>query len=267
MVELFKKYIYDNEFGNALLVGQNIFYKNKGDKEVFSLYFDLLLYMAEKDASSAEKYLEQAVNILSLYSENVDIDENQVKYIRDCEIKLNAWISKLNESKEQERIKSLKALISQNDVLLNAIKGLISKLNSAPNKNGFEELLAEISAKDCELDKDNFVSRQKNEYDILTKQCQQIVDIKLKEFERQENVKYNQEALEAYERIFKVFKDAANSNYHANQIIELFSYDPSRLFNETLIYYNHVYNYILSKLSDEEKLSLTKLAIIAEKKR
>jgi hypothetical protein len=48
--------------------------------------------------------------------------------------------------------------------------------------------------------------------------------------------------------------------------MELFSYDASRLTNETLIYYNHVYNYILSKLNDEEKLTMTKLSIIAEKK-
>jgi len=89
----------------------------------------------------------------------------------------------------------------------------------------------------------------------------------LKEFERIENVKYNQEAVAAYERIFNVFKDPQNTTYHPNQIIELFTFDSSRLFNETLIYYNHVYNFILSKLSDEEKLAITKLAIIAEKKR
>ena len=36
--------------------------------------------------------------------------------------------------------------------------------------------------------------------------------------------------------------------------------------NETLVYYNHVYNYILGQLSDEEKFTLTKYAVMSERK-
>lgn len=44
-------------------------------------------------------------------------------------------------------------------------------------------------------------------------------------------------------------------------------FDASRLYNETLVYYNHVYNYILNELSDEEKFTLTKYAVMCERKR
>ena len=43
-------------------------------------------------------------------------------------------------------------------------------------------------------------------------------------------------------------------------------FDASRLYNETLVYYNHVYNYILGQLSDEEKFTLTKYAVMSERK-
>ena len=118
MVELFKKYIYANEITNALLVGQNIFLKNKGNKEIFALYFDLLLYVADKNPQSAEKYLEQAVNILSMFSENVNIDEAQIQYIRECEAKLNASVAKMEEHKQQEHVAALKKSIENNDSIL-----------------------------------------------------------------------------------------------------------------------------------------------------
>lgn len=267
MINLFKTYIYQADITDALLVGQNIFLKNKGNKEIFTLYFDLLLSIADNNPASAEKYLEQAVNVLSMFSENVDISAAQVQYIRDCEVKLTASVTKMEEYKHQERVRALKKIIENNDRILGRIKDIIKELSVETVRESFDELLVEMSARDLELDKDNFVERQRKEYDLLTKKCQQVIDAKFKEYERLANVKYNQEALASYEKIFRLFKDPANNEYHANQIIELFMYDASRLFNETLVYYNHVYNYVLSKLNDEEKLSITKLAIITEKKR
>lgn len=46
----------------------------------------------------------------------------------------------------------------------------------------------------------------------------------------------------------------------------LFAYDAGRLFNETLIFYNHVYSYIFNKLDDNGKLELTKYSIECERK-
>lgn len=43
-------------------------------------------------------------------------------------------------------------------------------------------------------------------------------------------------------------------------------YDAGRLFNETLIFYNHVYSYIFNKLDDNGKLELTKYSIECERK-
>ena len=71
---------------------------------------------------------------------------------------------------------------------------------------------------------------------------------------------------EAYEKVFNMFKNNEVADSHKEVIKGLFSFDASRLYNETLVYYNHVYNYILNKLSDEDKFALTKYAILSEKR-
>ena len=240
MIELLKKYISQNDISNALLVGQNLFNKNKGNKQVFSMYFNLLLNAASSNYNSSDKFIEQAVAVLTLYSENAEINEDEVSYIRSCEDNLN--------------------------VVVSDIKKKYASLSEAKIKKEFDSILKEIYEIDGRFDKGNLVSRQRNEYEELTTKCQLIVDSKLKEFDRLANIEYNKRAVASYEKIFNLFKDTKHASYKPNEILELFQYDSSRLFNETLIYYNHVYNFILSKLNDEEKLTMTKLAIVAEKK-
>lgn len=63
-----------------------------------------------------------------------------------------------------------------------------------------------------------------------------------------------------------MFKNGKVVGNHKEIIKGLFMFDASRLYNETLVYYNHVYNYILGQLSDEEKFTLTKYAVMSERK-
>ena len=266
MFELLSKYMNDGNYQNALLVAQNMFNKNNGDKQVFDAYFSLLFDAANKNIGSAEKIIEQMVSVLSVYSENAELNESEVDHIRKCEEKLNTLVSAFQKRSEESKIKYLKAVIEKNDSLMKEADLLLNSLEKNSNKSDFEKVLKEIYELDEKFDKTNFVLRQKNEYEEVTSKCQKIVDVKLKEFERIENIEYNKKAIASYEKVFNLFRNPNNSTYKSNDILELFSYDSSRLTNETLIYYNHVYNYILSKLNDDEKLTITRLAIIAEKK-
>lgn len=266
MLDLLKKYIDEGNLPNAILVAQNLFNKNKGDRKVFDTYFSLLYEAANKNFDNADKFIEQMISVLSIYSENAELDEVTIQNIRECEEKINKLVSLIQKHNEELKIKSLKSIIDTNDSLLSEANSKLDALNKSSSKPNFEKVLKEIYELDEKFDKEHFVLRQKNEYEEITSKCQKIVDFKLKEIERLENVEYNKRAVASYEKIFKLFKNSKNSSYKANDILELFSYDSSRLTNETLIYYNHVYNYILSKLNDDEKLTITKLAIIAEKK-
>ena len=64
-----------------------------------------------------------------------------------------------------------------------------------------------------------------------------------------------------------MIKNSKNLDNHIEIIKNMFSFDATRLFSETVIYYNQVYSYIFSVLSDEDKLALTKVAINSQKKR
>ena len=101
----------------------------------------------------------------------------------------------------------------------------------------------------------------------MTRQCSKIVDIKLRVFQRMADAEYNEQALDAYERVYQYFKTGEVPNNHKEVINGLFGFDTSRLFNETLTYYNHIYAYVLSKLNDEGKFLLTKAAIRSEMRR
>ena len=63
-----------------------------------------------------------------------------------------------------------------------------------------------------------------------------------------------------------MFKNGKVINNHKEVLKGLFVYDASRLYNETLVYYNYVYNYVLGKLSDEDKFLMTKFAIMCERR-
>ena len=116
------------------------------------------------------------------------------------------------------------------------------------------------------LNVDNFVERQKKDYDGLTKRLSKIIEEKNKDFERQKNVQYNSDAINTYERLFKAFCNK-NIEYNEGQIVDLFAFDTTRLFNETIVYYNYVYSFIFNRLDDESKVKMTRLAILTEKKR
>ena len=115
-------------------------------------------------------------------------------------------------------------------------------------------------------------SEQSSTYDALTKACTDLISSKMRELEYKKNIAYNKQAADSFADAFEKFKEKDGKKYkNQTQLFKLvsktlFSYDASRLFNETLIYYNHVYSYIFSKLDDDGKLALTRFSIECERK-
>jgi len=121
------------------------------------------------------------------------------------------------------------------------------------------------------LEKDYLSPDQKELYDTLTSEYSKVVADKLAELERIENIEYNKSAVKSFKRAFDDFQ-LSETKYKENQSQlyslvsdNLFGYDATRLFNETLIYYNHVYSFIFNKLDDDNKFRLTQFSIDCEK--
>ena len=156
--------------------------------------------------------------------------------------------------------------------MLTEIYNLKNKLSSAKEKDEFDGILEKLGEADIKINKDALTEDQQRRYDELTKECTDLISQKMRELEHRNNMAYNKRAVSSYADAFSRFKRDESKYTQESQLYALasetlFAYDAARLFNETLVYYNHVYSYIFSKLDDSGKLALTRFSIECERKR
>lgn len=263
MISKMKDYAAKGKFREALIVGQNLFAKNSGDPEIFKAYASVLESVMEAEDTSDGKmrYFQQLSSMLSAFSESASMDDAMIKFVMSQEDRLGKLFDEVQQLRKQEEHEFVKKKFVENDGVLANLSNTIEEIKKAADKTSFDAMLHQIQQYDAMIDKTYLLDGQKNLYDSMTQQCSKIIDEKLRAFQRVADIEYNERALVAYEKVFQFFKAGKVSNDHKDVISGLFGFDPSRLFNETLTYYNHVYAYVLSKLNDDEKFRLTKVAI------
>lgn len=265
---LFDKYLQEGKVSEALLVGQNMFNKNRSDTAVFEKYVGALLKLAAGYKTPVEvcrHYCDKADLAVELYAENADLQEQTVQNVIEKKRQLAELRSDLAEREEESRRELLKEIVKANDACLDLVGRLHQELLQAKDPAEFDKLLTQIQKVDQKLDMEYFTERQEAFYQKVSKACAKAVDGKMRYFNHRQKVVYNLKAAEAYKKAYNILKKAENVEYCGEILTEFFSYDPSYLFNETLVYYNHVYSYILSKMDDNGKFNMTKYAIQAEK--
>lgn len=269
MISKMKDFAAKGKFREALIIGQNLYARNSGDPEVFKAYTSVLesLMDAEDTSDAKMRYFQQLSSALTVFSESVSMDDAMVRFVMYQEDRLGKMFDGIQQLRKQEEHEFVKKKVLANDDVLAKLPNAIAKVKKAVDKPSFDAMLQQIQQYDAEIDKAYLTDRQKTIYDSATQQCSKIVDVKLRAFQRAANAEYNEQALLAYERVFQLFKTGKVPNDHKDVISSLFGFDTSRLFNETLTYYNHVYAYVLSKLDDDGKFRLTKAAIRSETKR
>ena len=249
MNELFNKYVSKERFRDALLVGRNLVNHNPGNREYFKEYFYLLIKLADELPmfSERESYLNQAGVALAFFEENVVLDEEMMGKLSDDHSKL-------------ETDQLLKDLFRSKDRIL-----------QATTQERLNQILTEVATVDQQIDHSLFNKEQTGVYNELNQTMTDLISKKMREFEHKNNIVYNQKAADNFARAFSEFK--ANEDQYKSDLSKLyeltshflFGFDAARLFNETLVYYNHVYSYIFGKLNDDGKLALTRYSIECEK--
>ena len=269
MLELFENYKNKGQTKQALLVAQNLLNKNPNDTDIFVSFFDYLLNLAEENDTIqlANTFLNQASGVLEFFSENTEIDKDVVELILAKEESLNRVLNRIAEKKNELTKESLKNLVIYHNDSLDLIEKLLNKIEACKKQEEFEKYLDDIHKIDEKIKKDDLTKKQLFRYEELTRKTSSLVSQKLSFFENLRNREYNMQAITAYEKVFNMFKNGKVTEGHKEILELLFSFDPSRLFNETLVYYNHVYNYILGQLSDDEKFLMTKYAIMADRRK
>lgn len=273
MLSLFEKYKNDGKITEALLVGRNLFNRNSGDEKIFSAYFEYLCTLAETLPSLADRinYAEQASVALAFYSENAELTSESVDALSGQQQRIDGILSEI-ESTKAKRVADERAEIeAHNSECLKKLYSLKDEMHRATTQDEFDKILVKIGETDTAMDKDEFTDEQSSIYKSLTKGHTELISEKMHQLEHIKNIAYNKQAADAFASAFDRFRKDENKYRNQSQLFllastTLFAFDASRLFNETLIYYNHVYSYIFSKLDDDGKLALTRYSIECERK-
>lgn len=273
MNELFLQYKNACQIPEALLVGRNLLNRAPGSAEAFAPYFDLLCSLAEGMPSLKDRqsFANQASVALSFYEENADISTETVEQIEAYQARISTILENLqndeNANLHQQQIETEQ----QNSNCIKELYGLKDSIRRAESQEAFDAALLKISSVDQKIDQSALTSQQKKHYEQLTKEHTELINEKMRELQHKKDVSYNREAVEAYSKAFQAFRTNESKYKDLTQLRglsakTLFAFDAARLFNETLIYYNHVYSYIFSKLDDDGKFALTRFSIECERK-
>lgn len=272
MNPMFNEYKDAGKIQEALLIGRNMVNKAPGDPECVNAYLDFLLMLAEKLPRTDERkgFADQANLVLSFYEENADLTDGIINDIQVYRNRLGAVVADIAQLEQEEYEKQKRTIEATNTTQIKKLYAIKQKLENTKTNAEFDKLLQEISAVDAEIDHDSLTPEQKTHYDQLNKSCTDTISAKMRQLEYKDNIDYNKKAVNAYNFAFTKFKQNENL-YKGTKLFDLvsttlFAYDAGRLFNETLIFYNHVYSYIFNKLDDNGKLELTKYSIECEQK-
>lgn len=272
--EMYLKAIEEKNYLDAYLIIKNLFSKDPKDVETFKTLLKDGLYLATWDIEFAERknYLNEVSNALAIFTDAVVLDANSLALIHDANEKVASTYHKII-SDEEEYLKSVKELkAKENTKILTELASLHEKIKAAMGQAEFDTLLEEVSVCEQKLDKRNFTEHQIGTYDTLTKNFSSTISAKMEELNKKKMYAMNQEAIKSYKHVFDMFSRNkskyadSESNLKALLTEFFFKYDTRQLFNETLIYYNHVYSLIFNGISEELKYKVTVWSIEASKK-
>ncbi len=268
MISLFNEYKNTGRITEALMIGRNMVNKSPDNLEYIDTYTDLLFSLAEKLPSINERkiFIDQLNVAITFFEENTILTKDIINRIMLYREHLNNIILEI-ERLENKKIKEELAEIEiKNTKNIEELYKIRENFKSIKTQEEFDIILEKIATIDLNINHDYMTSEQKKHYNQLNKECTENISAKIHELEYIKNIEYNKNAVNAYNIAFQKFKIDENKYKNQTQLFQLvsstlFAYEASRLFNETLIFYSHVYSFIFGKLDDEGKFLLTKYSI------
>ena len=268
MISLFNEYKNTGRITEALMIGRNMVNKSPDNLEYIDTYTDLLFSLAEKLPSINERkiFIDQLNVAITFFEENTKLTKdiiNRIMLYREHLNKIILEIERLENKKIKEELAEIEIKNTKNIEELYKIR---ENFKSIKTQEEFDIILEKIATIDLNINHDYMTSEQKKHYNQLNKECTENISAKIHELEYIKNIEYNKNEVNTYNIAFQKFKIDENKYKNQTQLFQLvsstlFAYEASRLFNETLIFYSHVYSFIFGKLDDEGKFLLTKYSI------
>ncbi len=158
----------------------------------------------------------------------------------------------------------------KNDLILKRIGELKQRVMLVKNFEELNKCITELEELETALDKESFTPKQSELYRSLSSAYTEITSEKMQKFQREADVKYNEEVAKICKKSFDEFKENTKKykkvdNNFRIAFRDFYLIDSSRLFVDTQMLYSHVYSYIFSKLSDDEKFNLVSFALNIKK--
>lgn len=211
-------------------------------------------------------FLKEAELALSIFSERAEMSRDSLKFIEEKRQTLIETSYAINKKIEEDFDMTKSEIIEANNSYLRELVSLKGDFLVCNSQLVFDKLISQMASIEEHLDKEVFTDTQKVQYDSLTREFSNLVSKSMAAITNASEIGYNRKAANSFRKAFELFKNDSDK-YTGNErnLYELvakylFAYDAKRLFNETLVYYNHVYTYIFNKLSDEGKFRFTQFS-------
>lgn len=268
MNELVQKLKAEGNFIDAYLVAKNNLSRNIANLTCFRDFIDLALEIANYNILFEERkqYVSDANSALAMFSESVEMDEDVLTIIKLTRAKINE-VTQVILVAEQEYYEGINRKIQdENTEQLNKLVQIYDDIQAAQTQQDFDAALAKVSEVESQLQKQAFSKDQAETYEKLTQQYSQAISQKMEAINKNELLEYNKRAIACFNDVFKAFKTEPSKykderTLKALMTTKFFAFDSSKLFNESLVFYNHVYSLVFQESPDALKYKLTEWAL------
>ncbi len=262
---------------------KNCFYRHQRCRSAFSKFFLFCVNQAQnsQEIENMQNFATDAELALQVYSEKAWLWKKDVAIIEQFRQSLNNLYEQIdslslvrqNEYElEQQKImeEEAKERECENDRILKRIGELKQRVMLVKNFEELNKCITELEKLETALDKESFTPKQSEMYRSLSSAYTEITSEKMQKFQREADVKYNEEVAKICKKSFDEFKENTKKykkvdNNFRIAFRDFYLIDSSRLFVDTQMLYSHVYSYIFSKLSDDEKFNLVSFALNVKK--
>ena len=268
MDDLLTKLKADGNFIDAYLVAKNILSRNISDTTAFKNYIDLALEIASYNIVFAERkqYVSEANTALAMFSEAANIDEAILALIKETRKRICTATESILEQ-EQEYLDEMKRKAEdKNTDLLNKLVQIYQQIQNAKTQKQFDAALLQVTEVESAMDKSAFSKEQSITYEKLTQKYSELISRQMETINKNELLEYNKKAVVYFNEVLLAFKKEPSkykdeSTLKALMTTKFFAFDSSKLFNESLVFYNHVYSIVFQESSDAMKYRLTEWAL------
>ena len=243
----------------ANLVLRKGFLNNPGNVQLFKEYLDYLLEKAQEKNDDRFDYLEDAFNAIMTFSENVELDKIDL---------VDQYLNRANSLKEELNEEYAREIRSKNEEVLDELNSKLKllKKDQVTDESKIKNLLEEATELENNLKPGYFDSEQEERYQSLQKEFEEVAELKGEVLNESKHRRYNRDVVKRLKKMFAEFKnDEKKYKKEKEDILDLIDskYEISAinnqyLNNETLTYFNYIYNYIFGVISDDDKFRLTK---------